>query len=137
MPGIPDVAVPRWGLDLEWKEDGNGAKRYGYRDTANEIGVNERDQWTYPTPAHGTTYRMRDTPSISGEWGTGDAVELWVELYFLGYVVEVSRDAPHLPTYPLRILKWKSWEYFFHGPEARLADLGDAIPIPFRKKNTD
>lgn len=132
--GIPMGSVPGVGLSTYWKEDGlisgGTVKRYGYRDTADQYGTSEMDMWTYPDPKTGHGYRLRDTPSISGEWGYGDKVKVWIELYFKGFVVEVGRNTPAGPTYPVRILKQRSWEYFW--PDAELKSLKDAVVIPNR-----
>src|SRR5262245_32959048 len=119
VPEFPQTTVDHEGLDWEWKEDGQlkpgDAKpyRYGYRRTADQWGERMMDVWTYPDKMTGYAYRLRDTPSLYGPWGNrptdNDAVWLWIELYFQGFVVEVERVGPD--AYPIRVLKRKSWEY--------------------------
>lgn len=119
VTGLPMGAVPGVGLSLSWKEDGeveNGkVERYGYRDTATVHATNEVDSWR---PAHslGHSYLLRDTPSIRGEWGVGETVRVWIELWFKGFVVEVARDAAE-STQPIRILKEKNWRCFWQDEE--------------------
>ena len=131
VSGIPMAAVPGTGLSLSWKEDGQietgGTERYGYRDTANVNAGNEIDIWGTPNQITGRKYRLRDTPSIAGEWGSGDSVEVWIELYFKGFVVEVERDGVTGITKPVKILKQKDWSYFW--PDKKLSLWQDAVAI--------
>ena len=118
VAGIPTSPVTGTGLDGSWKEDGQietgGTERYGYRDTANVDKPNEIDKWSNPSQLSGRSYRLRDTPSISGEWGdAGESVEVWIELWFRGCVVEVERDNATNTTRPIRLLKQKEWSYFW------------------------
>lgn len=117
VAGMPTTAVSGTGLSLSWKEDGElekgGTERFGYRDTASVNATNEIDLWQSPTQITGRSYLLRDTPSIAGEWGTGETVEVWIELYFKGFVVEVKRDDITNQTLPIRILKQKDWSYFW------------------------
>jgi len=108
--GIPSGAVAGAGLSFDWKEDGEveagGTERYGYRDTANVAAKNEVDHWQ---SVH--SYLARDTPSIGGDWGSqGEAVEVWIELYFQGFVVQVERNAAK-KTQPVKVLDKLSWEW--------------------------
>lgn len=129
LADMPMHAVSGNTLSLRWKEDGeieNGQiERYGYRDTATVDTAHEKDIWM-PYNSSGRSYRLRDTPSIRGEWGSGDSVEVWIELYFKGYVVEVERDASD-KTIPIKILKQKSWNYFW--PEKKLTQWMHATEI--------
>jgi len=129
--GIPRSAVTGTGLSVEWKEDGQiesgGIERYGYRDTANVEAANEIDKWSNPSQLTGRTYRLRDTPSLRGRWGSGDSVEVWIELWFKGFVVEVERDDVTNITRPIRVLKQKDWSYFWL--EEKLSLWSDATPI--------
>lgn len=128
--GLPMAAVSGTGLSLSWKEDGEvesgGTERFGYRATANVNSTNEIDQWTNPTQITGRSYLLRDTPSIAGEWGSGDSVEVWIELYFKGFVVEVEQP-PTGPTRAVRVLKQKEWSYFW--PDKKLSLWMDATSI--------
>ena len=131
VAGIPMKAVTGTGLNLAWKEDGEiqtgGTERYGYRDTANVETANEIDKWYNSSQLTGRSYKLRDTPSMSGRWGSGDSVDVWIELYFKGFVVEVERDDATNTTRPTRLLKQKNWSYFWH-PE-KLSLWSDATPI--------
>ncbi|MGD9589672.1 MAG: hypothetical protein AB7Q37_14785 [Pyrinomonadaceae bacterium] len=128
--GIPKAAVSGTGLSLSWKEDGEveagGTERFGYRTTADITTTNEVDLWTNPNQITGRTYKLLDTPSIAGEWGSGDSVELWIELYFKGFVVEVETTDTDVSR-PIRILKQKSWSYFW--PDKKLKLWMDATAI--------
>jgi hypothetical protein len=132
VAGIPAKAVPGQGLSLmEWKEDGevdrNGTERYGYRNSTPTNLSDEVDRWT-PTQASGFCYNLRDTPSFAAPWANLDlSVEVWVELYFKGFVVQVEQDE-NLNTQPIKVLKQTSWKYFW--PEKKLLKWTDAIPIP-------
>ena len=131
VSAIPMAAVPGTGLSLSWKEDGElesrGTERFGYRDTANVNTTNERDIWDTPTQITGRKYRLRDTPSIAGEWGSGDSVEVWIELYFKGFVVETERDNVTNLTKPIKVLKQKDWSYMW--TDKKLSLWMDAVPI--------
>lgn len=116
VAGLPSGAVSGTGLSLSWKEDGEvetgGTERFGYRADANVNTANEVDLWTNTTQLTGRSYKLRDTPSIAGEWGSGDTVEVWIELYFKGFVVEVEQP-PTGPTKAVRVLKQKDWSYMW------------------------
>ncbi|MGD9561098.1 MAG: hypothetical protein AB7W44_02305 [Pyrinomonadaceae bacterium] len=131
VAGIPTSAVSGTGLSLSWKEDGQiengGTERYGYRDTASVNAANEIDLWQTPTQITGRNYLLRDTPSIAGEWGVGESVEVWIELYFKGFVVEVERDSVTNQTKPVKILKQKDWSYSW--TDKKLSLWMDAAPI--------
>jgi hypothetical protein len=132
VAGIPTTAVSGKGLSLSWKEDGEEednvpTERYGYRDTATLIKTNEIDVWSKPNQITGSTYFLRDTPSISQPWFDGQSVEVWIELYFKGFVVEVDRDPVTNITRPTRILKQKEWSYFW--PDKKLNLWMDATAI--------
>jgi hypothetical protein len=120
--GLPGAAISGTGLSLHWKEDGEvesgGTERYGYRDADEVNSSNEIDLWT-PNMSAGETYHLRDTPSFSGEWGAGDSVEVWFEVYFQGFVVQVERDNVHGNPTPVKVLKKKSWSYFW--PDQKLS----------------
>lgn len=121
VAGLPVSAVSGQGLSLSWKEDGEvetgGTERFGYRATANVNTPNEVDLWNNPTQLTGRSYLLKDTPSIAGEWGAGESVEVWIELYFKGFVVEVKQP-PTGPTIPVKVLKQKEWSYFW--PDQKL-----------------
>lgn len=127
--GLPMAPVPGTGLSFQWKEDGEieagKIERYGYRDTVPLVKTNEVDSWR---PAHslGHSYLLRDTPSIRGEWGGGDKVDVWIELFFQGFVVQVERDASD-NTQPVRVLKQKSWQYLWQ--DQRLSEWLKATQI--------
>lgn len=132
VSGIPMAAVPGKGLSLSWKEDGETednkpTERYGYRDTASLVLTNEIDLWTNKNQITGRSYLLRDTPSIAQPWYSGDSVEVWIELYFKGFVVEVDRDPVTNVTRPIRILKQKEWSYFW--PDKRLDQWMHATAI--------
>jgi hypothetical protein len=131
VSGIPMKAVPGTGLSFSWKEDGQiesgGTERFGYRETANVETANEIDKWSNPTQLSGRSYRLRDTPSISGRWGSGDSVSVWIELWFRGFVVEVNRDDPANNSVPVRLLKQKEWSYFWQ--DQKLSLWSDATSI--------
>jgi hypothetical protein len=130
VTGIPAGGVSGTGLSLSWKEDGQvetgGTERYGYRADANVNKPNEIDLWSNPTQLTGRIYKLRDTPSIAGEWGSGDSVEVWIELWFKGFVVEVVQP-PTGPTKPISVLKQKEWSYFW--PDKKLSLWMDATSI--------
>ncbi|MEP6849700.1 MAG: hypothetical protein ABI999_12660 [Acidobacteriota bacterium] len=129
VPLIPIYAVNHEELDMShYKEDGQiekgGEEWYGYRAWANVEAPNEVDKWTPEGPS-GTRYLARDTPSIMDDWGDGESVEVWIELYFKGFVVEV--DLPDTRTRPIKMLKHHAWSYFFH---EKLDLWGDATRLP-------
>lgn len=126
--GLPGRPVGGIGLSNEWKEDGsfqgNTPLMYGYRKTANMDLTDEKDLWL--PNMYGRRYKLRDTPSIAGDW-VGWPVQLWIELYFRGYIVEVSRDADDNPTVQ-RVVKTLSWQYQKLG-NLYLDDYNKATPI--------
>lgn len=128
--GLPSAAISGTGLSLHWKEDGEiesgGTERFGYRDTAEVDSSNEKDLW-YPVTSSGENYHLRDTPSFSGDWGSGDSVEVWVELYFQGFVVQVEHDNITGKPTPIKVLKKKSWSYFW--PNQKLSLWSNAVPV--------
>ena len=130
VSGLPQGAVSGTGLSLSWKEDGEvetgGTERFGYRETANVDTANEIDKWSNTSQLTGRSYHLRDTPSIAGEWGSGDSVEVWIELYFKGFVVEVEQNDSG-PTKAIRVLKKKDWSYFWSNKKLSL--WMDAHPI--------
>lgn len=117
---LPASPVPGDGLSLHWKEDGEiqaglpESQRYGYRDTIpGDDFENEKDIWT-PSGSLGLNYHLRDTPSVGGDWGDrGESATVWIELWFIGAIVEVDRGGPNDTTRPIRVLRKKTWEYFF------------------------
>ncbi len=129
--GIPSKAVSGTGLSLAWKEDGQvetgGTERFGYRDHATVNATHEADLWTNDNQINGRTYYLKDTPSFAGEWGSGDSVEVWIELYFKGFVVEVERDEHTDVTRPIKVLREKEWTYFWQ--EKKLSQWMTAAAI--------
>ena len=124
VPPTPGSGLPATGAgpglhESIWKEDGivrNGDERYGYRSSIPMNHPGERDQWV-----DAYTYRLRDTPSIgdtSPTRGLADAVEVWFELYFTGYVIELGMD-PANRFVPRRIVASESWKC--HQSNIRLA----------------
>jgi len=118
VPQLPMAKVDGVGLSLSWKEDGQiesgQTERYGYRETIGVIATNEADIWR-PENTAGHIYFLRDTPSIRGKWD-GDSIEVWIELYFKGFVVEVELDETY-STRPVRVLAAKKWSYFWTPPK--------------------
>lgn len=126
--GLPPQSVGGIGLDARWKEDGSYQAGkplpYGYRKTATMDLSNEKDLWQ---PAmYGRRYKLRDTPSIAGDW-IGWPIQLWIELYFRGYIVEVTRDAEDNPTVQ-RVVKKLEWQYQKLG-NLYLDTYDKAVPI--------
>ena len=123
LPELPTAHVPGPGLSWEeWKEDGKGSLQYGYRTNQPMFRLHERDQWMGPNMETGSEYYLRDTPSVAAEWVDGTAFDLWIGLYFLGYVVEVERDERGIGI-PVRVLKSGSWDYHFDGELSSLSKL--------------
>lgn len=126
---MPRGPVDGVGLSLSWKEDcqieNNKEEYFGYRETAVANAANEKDLWGPGDRFTGKSYHLRDTPSISGEWDKGEPVEVWIELHFKGFVVEVDYDSPK--TVPIRILSRRSWSYFWHPPIRSDWEMGEGI----------
>lgn len=110
---LPQNEVDGVGLSLDWKEDGKGDQRYGYRHVPKVDFMREKDLWK-PNQMEGRSYHCRDTPSIAGLWSYADdhSMNVWAELYFNGYVVEVERYDEG-PALPIRVLKELSWKYLY------------------------
>jgi hypothetical protein len=111
--GLPATAVAGVGLDdWKWKEDGiirqGQAVRYGYRTAVKVSGPNERDEWLGP-PQASLQYRLRDRPALEDDWGSYGAnwVELYVDLEFKGFVIELDTDF----VTPLRVVEQRSWAF--------------------------
>ena len=109
--GLPATAVAGVGLDdWQWKEDGiiRGAQamRYGYRTGAKMNQARERDEWLGP-PLTSLQYRLRDAPSLEEDWGVANWVELYFDLEFQGYVIELKTDF----VTPLRVVAQRSWTF--------------------------
>jgi len=132
VSGIPMRAVRGKGLSLMyWKEDGkddgtNPVVRYGHRNANPNNHGNEVDRWS-PGHLDGFAYTLKDKPAIWGEWPIpAEKIEVWIELYFKGFVVQVERNE-HGDSLPIKILKEKEWKYFW--PEKVLNRWIDASPI--------
>lgn len=108
--GLPPNPAGQGLIYGTWKEDGiirNGEERYGYRSSLGMNHPGERDQWV-----DAYTYRLRDTPSIADDspaLANADAIEVWFELYFTGYVIEMGADGANRPV-PKRIVATESWK---------------------------
>lgn len=113
---LPKPAVPGVGLSSAWKEDGqqkgSNPNLYGYRKTATTNLSREKDFWA--PNYYGHNYQLRDTPSISG-WWNNKPIEVWIELYFMGCVVEVQRHPVTDATTVSRVIKSKTWQYQWLG----------------------
>ena len=96
--------------DWNWKEDGiirnTQTVHYGYRVGAKMSEPRERDEWLGP-PLTSLEYRLRDAPSLAGDWGPANWVELYFDLEFKGFVIELKAD---LVT-PLRVIDQRSWSF--------------------------
>lgn len=125
--GFPAGAPAGKGLDVNgWKEDGELRKdkptrRFGHRQTAVTVDGKYRDLWS------GHRYHLSDQPSLTGTWD-GRTVEVWIELYFQGFVVEVSEDEEGV-VQPVKILKSKSWQC--HSQTMTLNNYANAVSVPF------
>lgn len=93
------------------KEDGiirNGVDvRYGYRSGLAMNQPGERDEWITPHQ-----YRLRDTPSVADDCPAlayADQVEVWFEMYFDGYVVELGLNASN-KLVPKRVVASRTWK---------------------------
>ena len=116
VPALPTSAVPEAGLSLSWKEDGKSRTgdplRYGYRDSPPFNEANEKDYWT-PQHTVGTSYKLRDTPSLTGDWlATDNSIDVWIELWFRGAVVQVE-PGPDGKTRPVKLLREIKWTCFW------------------------
>ena len=99
--GLPATAVAGVGLDdWRWKEDGiirgTQAMRYGYRGGAKMSGLRERDEWL-GAPLTSLQYRLRDAPSLEGDWG--DIIELGRAVFRPG-VQGLRRPTENRPRHP-------------------------------------
>lgn len=108
--GLPSAAVPHGILDFDrWKEDGEVRlpqnRMYGHRISALVRDGRCQDEWL-PHEV-GRDYYGSDMPSVTGTW-TGTPVEVWFELYFKGFVVEVTED-DYGNTTPIRVVQSKNW----------------------------
>ena len=66
LPEMPTVHVPGQGLSWdEWKEDGKGSLKYGYRTNQPMFRLHERDQWMEPNMETGSEYYLRDTRKVA------------------------------------------------------------------------
>lgn len=104
------------GLSSAWKEDGiireGKPMPYGYRSSAYSNGdSNEQDTWRT-----GHKYELADTVSIGGTWrdsvvvlsqplGRVNWIEVWIEIHFRGYVVELNAPGGT----PMKVIARKEW----------------------------
>lgn len=116
LSGLPTTPVNSVGLSSAWKEDGiirNGIPMpYGYRSSAYSNGdSNEQDTWRT-----GHKYELADTVSIGGTWrdsvvvlsqplGRVNWIEVWIEIHFRGYVVELNAPGGT----PMKVIARKEW----------------------------
>lgn len=126
--GLPSAAVPTTILDeTHWKEDGEVRspkdRYYGHRISALVRDGRCQDEWL-PHQV-GRDYYLSDQPSITGTW-PGQTVEVWMELYFQGYIVEVEEDDEGL-TRPIRVVQSKNW--VCHSQTMTLSNYLNATPV--------
>lgn len=110
--GLPGLSHNLVGLSENiCKEDGinrHGVDvRYGYRSGLAMNQPGERDEWITPHQ-----YRLRDTPSVADDCPAlayADQVEVWFEMFFDGYVVELGLN-PSNKLVPKRVVASRTWK---------------------------
>ena len=126
--GLPSDSVPGSILhETRWKEDGEVRKPqdryYGHRISALVRDERCQDEWLPHQVGH--DYYLSDQPSITGTWPK-IPVEVWMELFFQGYIVEVEEDEQGFTT-PIRVVQKKSW--ICHSQTMRLSKYTNAIAV--------
>jgi peptidoglycan hydrolase-like protein with peptidoglycan-binding domain len=126
--GLPRDSVTGDSLnEHQWKEDGEVRspkdRYYGHRISALVRDSRCQDEWLPHGVGH--DYYLSDQPSITGTWPKVP-IEVWMELYFQGYVVEVEEDDQGF-TRPIRVVQQKNW--VCHSQTMRLSNYFSAIAV--------
>lgn len=113
--------------EMKWKEDGEVRqpkdRYYGRRISALVRDARCQDEWLPHEVGH--HYYLSDQPSIAGTWRKGP-VEVWMELYFQGYIIEVEEDDEGFNK-PVRVVQKKTWTC--HSQTMKLTDYSKAVRV--------
>lgn len=126
--GLPSDSVTGSILhETKWKEDGEVRdpqdRYYGHRISALVRDARCQDEWLPHQVGH--DYYLSDQPSVTGTWPK-IPIEVWMELYFQGYIVEVEEDDNGFTT-PIRVVQKKTW--MCHSQTMRLSNYLSAVAV--------